>query len=272
MRTGVKTARIQYSASRSGQVRSRLPLDIREGRYAVRIAQNRAEVESALRLRYEVFKVELAGTEDASNSAQLEFDEYDFKCRHLLVLDQTTGETVGTYRLNTIETAGNVKGFYSYNEFTIENLPAEVMRHGIEIGRACVAPAHRNSKVLFLLWKGLANYLKYTGKRYFFGCCSIFTLDEKVGATSYHQLKTAGHFHREFRVVPRQNELDVTGWNPGVGMPVELPALFHMYLRIGAKLCSTPIVDRDFGTIDLFVVFDAADMNEKYRRMFLGNS
>jgi putative hemolysin len=269
MRTGVKTARIQNAASR-GQVRSRLPLDIREGRYAVKIAQNRTEVESALRLRYEVFKVELSETQETANPSRLEFDEYDFKCRHLLVLDQTTGETVGTYRLNTIETAGDIKGLYSYNEFTIEDLPAEVLRHGIEIGRACVAPAHRNSKVLFLLWKGLANYLKYTGKRYFFGCCSIFTLDEKVGASAYHQLKTAGHFHRNFGVRPRQNELEVSAWNPGVGRPVELPALFHMYLRIGAKLCSTPIVDRDFGTIDLFVVFDATEMNEKYRRMFFG--
>jgi putative hemolysin len=270
MRTGVKTARIQNSASRGDQVRRRRPLDIREGRYAVRIAQNRDEVESALRLRYEVFKVELAGAKDTANTARIEFDEYDFKCRHLLVIDHATGETVGTYRLNTIETALDSKGFYSYNEFTIEDLPAEVLRHGIEIGRACVAPAHRNSKVLFLLWKGLANYLKYTGKRYFFGCCSIFTLDEKVGASAYHQLKTAGHFHRNFAVRPRQNELDVTGWNPGVGAPVELPALFHMYLRIGAKLCSTPIVDRDFGTIDLFVVFDASEMNEKYRRLFFG--
>jgi putative hemolysin len=270
MRTGVKTALTQNAASLGGIARAIRPLDISEGRYLVRIARNQTEVESALRLRYEVFKVELSGGQEKADQARIEFDEYDFKCRHLIVVDRRTGETVGTYRLNTMETAGDIKGLYSYNEFTIEDLPANVLRHGVEIGRACVAPAHRNSKVLFLLWKGLANYLKYTGKRYLFGCCSIFTLDEKIGAISYHQLKTAGHFHKSFRVSPRQNELDVTKFNPGLGATIELPALFHMYLRIGAKLCSAPIIDRDFGTIDIFVVLDASEISDKYRRMFFG--
>lgn len=245
-----------------------LPFEMSEGRYAVRLARSSKEIRSALRLRFEVFNVELGNRQTAETQARLEFDEYDFKCSHLIVVERTTGETVGTYRLNSIETAKETRGFYSWNEFTIENLPSELLRHGIEIGRACVAPAHRNTKVLFLLWKGLANYLKHCGKRYFFGCCSIFTTDENVGALGYHQLKTAGHFNERFRVAPRKNAVDITKSNPGVGRSVELPALFNMYLRIGAKMCSAPIIDRDFGTIDFFVVFDVAQMNEKYRRMF----
>lgn len=245
-----------------------MPFEMSEGRYAVRLARSSKEVRSALRLRFEVFNVELGNRGRVETRTRLEFDEYDFKCRHLIVVEQATGETVGTYRLNSIETARDTEGFYSWNEFTIEDLPAEVLRDGIEIGRACIAPAHRNTKVLFLLWKGLANYLKYSGKRYFFGCCSIFTGDVAAGARAYHQLKTAGHFHPDFRVAPRKNAVDISGLNPGVGAPVELPALFNMYLRIGAKMCSAPIVDREFGTIDFFVVFDAAHMNDKYRRMF----
>lgn len=49
---------------------------------------------------------------------------------------------------------------------------------------------------------------------------------------------------------------------------VELPKLFSTYLRIGAKVCSQPILDREFGTIDFFVIFDSLKMNEKYRKMF----
>lgn len=270
MRSSTQIKGITAIATRGRLPEGTRPFEMTEGRYTVRLARNPKEVESALRLRYGVFNIELLNRDPAGNNLQLEFDGYNLKCRHLIVVERATGETVGTYRLNSIETARDTRGFYSYNEFTIENLPAEVLQQGIEIGRACIAPAHRNTKVLFLLWKGLANYLEHCGKRYFFGCCSIFTTDENTGVRSYHQLKTAGHFDEEFRVVPRKNAVDITRSNPAVGESVELPALFNMYLRIGAKMCSTPIIDCDFRTIDFFVVFDAARMNEKYRRMFFG--
>lgn len=268
MRTATQTARIDTAGALTARSTNALPFEMSEGRYAVRLARTPKEVRSALRLRFEVFNVELGNRHPAAARSRLEFDGYDFKCRHLLVVERGTGETVGTYRLNSIETAKETHGFYSWNEFTIEALPAEVLRDGIEIGRACIAPAHRNTKVLFLLWKGLANYLKRSGKHYFFGCCSIFTGDETVGARAYHQLKTAGHFDNDLSVQPRKNAVDVTDSNPALGPAIELPALFNMYLRIGAKICSAPIIDRDFGTIDFFVVFDAAKMNDKYRKIF----
>ena len=240
--------------------------EIRDGRYLVKIAGSTLEVESALRLRYKVFRVELAG-ESSSDPLKLEFDDYDFKCKHLIVVDVATGATVGTYRLNSFETAGATDGFYSYDEFSIERLPAEVLRQGVEIGRACIAQEHRNTKVLFLLWKGLAAYLKAAGKRYFFGCCSIFTADMRVGAQAYQQLSEAGHLHSKLHVSPRKNDVDLAMTDAD---PVELPSLFNLYLRIGAKVCGPPIIDQEFGTIDFFVVCDTTLIGEKYRRMFFG--
>lgn len=239
-------------------------VDFAEGRYRVKLAETAREIESALRLRYEVFRVELLG-EAAGDPSRLEFDEFDFKCRHLIVIDQATSDTVGTYRLNSLDTTGGIGGFYSYGEFTIENLPAEVLRDGVEIGRACIASEHRNTKVLFLLWKGLASYLRSEDKRFFFGCCSIFTRDESAGAGALHQLIEAGHFHESFRVAPRRNGL--SDIRPGEHR-VELPSLFSMYLRIGARVCGPPMIDHDFGTIDFFVVCDTEAIEGKYRRMF----
>jgi putative hemolysin len=37
---------------------------------------------------------------------------------------------------------------------------------------------------------------------------------------------------------------------------------------MGAKVCGPPIIDREFGTIDFFVVCDTHQVSEKYRRMF----
>jgi len=94
-----------------------------EGRYEVRLAKNSSETAAALRLRHKVFSVEIGGEAAEAASSGLEFDSYDFRCRHLVVIDRHSGETVGTYRLNTIETAGGARGFYSSNEFTIGELP-----------------------------------------------------------------------------------------------------------------------------------------------------
>lgn len=236
------------------------------GRYAVRIARNAVEIASALRLRHEVFNVEIAKKNEGPTDSNLEFDGFDFKCRHLIVVDHSTGATVGTYRLNTIETAGTKDGFYSANEFTIDDMPFDILQNGIEIGRACVAKEHRNTKVLFLLWKGLLEYLESTSKRYFFGCCSIFSNDEEAGSHAYHRLVKDGHLHERIRVKPKHNALTI-GDAPE-SKSAELPPLFDMYLRLGAKVCGPPMVDREFGTIDLFVVFDVQTMSDKYRRMF----
>lgn len=236
-------------------------------RYTVRLAEDRREIESALRLRYDVFNVELGGREAAAGEARLEFDAYDLKCRHLIVVSKETGETVGTYRLNSIETAHSTYGFYSANEFTIEDLPGDVLRDGIEIGRACIAREHRNTKVLFLLWQGLLAYLKTSGKRYFFGCCSIFTLDVSIGIRAYRQLMSEGHVHENLSVSPCHGGLSFSDENQDSDH-VELPALFNMYLRIGARVCGPPMMDREFGSIDFFVVFDVEDLNPKYQKMF----
>lgn len=241
---------------------------ISDKNYTVRLAETQLEVESALRLRYEVFTVELAGRKAATGEAHIEFDSYDLKCQHLIVISNITGETVGTYRLNSAATQQSPYGFYSANEFTIEDLPREVLNDGIEIGRACIARAHRSTKVLFLLWKALLAYLELSRKRYFFGCCSIFTQDADVGRTAYRQLVADGYLHRDFSVIPCRNGISLIGDESDDVATVELPALFNMYLRIGARVCGPPTIDREFGTIDFFVVLDVNEMSEKYRRMF----
>ena len=249
-----------------------LNLDVSTDRYEVRFAQTQQEIESALRLRYEVFNLELANEQPAENADGLEFDKFDYRCRHLLVIEKKTQETVGTYRVNSIDNADNVRDFYSYSEFSIEDLPSDVLERSVEIGRACIAAGHRNSKVLFLLWRGLAVYLKETEKRFLFGCCSIFTTDQNVGIKAFQQLKDIECLHKNYHVNPRDDK--ACGPEPDAvidkSTSLELPSLFNMYLRIGAKVCGSPVVDLEFGTIDFFVIFDLQTLNGKYRQLFLG--
>lgn len=267
-------ARIRNPFSRTAAIyrmmRASRRFEISDGKYTVRLARDPKEVESALALRFRVFNVEMGSGSSLPEGPQIEFDAFDFTCRHLIVIERSTGATVGTYRITSIESAKKPAGFYSFGEFTIEDLPEDILLNGMEIGRACVAPEHRNTKVLFLLWKGLATYLQLAGKRYMFGCCSIFTNDPSVGHLAFQQLETSGNLHPTLQVRPRQNGIELNPQADFDALAIELPPLFNMYLRIGAKVCSPPMIDRDFGTTDFFVIFDLATMNAKYRKMFFG--
>ena len=50
----------------------------------------------------------------------------------------------------------------------------------------------------------------------------------------------------------------------------EMPPLVQIYMRIGAKVCGEPAIDREFGTVDYFVIFDVDEINRKYKKMFFG--
>lgn len=247
--------------------------EITEGRYVVRFARTPEEIDAALRLRFSVFNVELNEGLDSSFLTERDEDEFDSSCHHLIVVERLTNKVVGTYRLRTLEMAKTASGFYSSGEFRIEDLPYQVLAESLEIGRSCIAREHRNTRVLFLLWKGLALYATKMRKRYLFGCCSLFTLDCSDGKRAAKQLREMNALHPEIRVDAREEcqcrpEDFLT---PELTKEVELPKLFHTYLRIGAKVCGEPAIDRQFKTIDFFVLFDIETIEEKYHQLFFSH-
>jgi putative hemolysin len=242
------------------------------GRYVVRFAQTAEELDAVLRLRFEVFNLELDEGLASSFMTGRDEDEFDATSHHLLVLERASGRAVGTYRLRTPETDVESRGFYSAGEFNLACLPPQVAGESVEIGRACVAQAHRNTQVLFLLWRGLAAYLDHNGKRFFFGCCSLAGTDARAGLRVLKLMEREGHMHPTLYVPPRAGFEcgDDTDQDTGpfvVGDP-SVPKLFRSYLRFGAKVCGPPALDRAFRTTDFFVVFDANAMDAKTRKLF----
>ena len=49
---------------------------------------------------------------------------------------------------------------------------------------------------------------------------------------------------------------------------MDLPPLFRTYLRYGAQVCGPPAIDREFKTIDFFVLLDIEDLDPRSRRLF----
>jgi putative hemolysin len=234
----------------------------RSGRYAVRFARNSDDLRSVQRLRFEVFNLELREGLTDSYKTGLDSDAFDERCHHLLVIDEGAGEVVGTYRLMTTAlAAGN--GLYTASEFDLNGIPDQVLEHGAEVGRACVAKAHRNGRVLQLLWRGIARYLDWNDKRYVFGCCSIPTLDPTEIASVSLKLARGGHLHARYHAAVnpslRTAALDTVVAN----QDASLPPLFVSYLRLGAKVCGGPAIDREFCVTDYFVVLDLRDVEPR---------
>ncbi len=246
--------------------------EFRESLYTVRFARSEREVDAALRLRFEVFNLELNEGLEASFITERDEDEFDKTCHHLIVIENASGKIVGTYRARTMEMAQSAFGFYSAGEFAVEDLPYEVLAESLETGRACIAREHRNSRVLFLLWKGLAMYMTEKRKRYLFGCCSLPTQDCAVGMRVMRRLVEGGYLHENLKVVPREDYIcrPEDFLSEDGNETVKLPKLFETYLRIGARICGKPVIDRQFKTIDFFVIVDVKNIPDKYFRMFFG--
>ena len=185
---------------------------------------------------------------------------------HLLVEDTRTHEIVGTYRLQTGQTAASHLGYYSEQEFDFGPFEAERGRI-IELGRACVHAEHRNLAVLGLLWKGIAAYAREHRARYLIGCSSLTSQDPAEGWCLYRQLEGA-HLapdHLRTEPLPRYAMVEPehqTG-------PVKIPKLFGAYLNVGAVIAGAPALDREFKTIDFLTIFDLEQGSGAWKKRFI---
>ena len=236
--------------------------------YEVRFARNRADLEAVLRLRFEVFNLELNEGLVESYVSGLDEDELDARFHHLMILERTTGAVVGTYRMQTPEMAAAWGGFYSAGEFDLSAIPPDLLAGSIEVGRACVAKPHRNGRVLHLLWRGLASYLSWNGKSALFGCCSLTSQDPALGIATLRHLEREGLLHESISVPVLAECACVIAEGTPLPAP-HIPALFATYLNLGAKACGAPAIDRRFRTIDFLVLLDVGDLRlSRFRSFF----
>ena len=255
---------------------------LESGRWRARFARRPSELDDVLRLRYEVFNLELGEGLEQSHATHRDEDRFDGFCHHLLVEERASGSVVGTYRMQTSEMAREGCGFYSAGEYDLAKLPAEILEDSIEVGRACIHRDHRHKQVLFLLWQGLAAYVRSSRKRFLFGCSSLASQDPAVKASA-----CTGSSKRRATCTPRswcrhsrrcgvsRRDLPINAAARDVatgdgGPPVLLPTLFRTYLRYGAKVVSEPALDREFKTIDYLLLLDVAGVSLRTRQVFFG--
>jgi L-ornithine Nalpha-acyltransferase len=255
----------------------------RFGAFELRIATTKKEIRKAQRLRYKVFFEE--GNAVAQRRAGLvrrDICRFDKFCDHLLVFDMEARNSfgrikpklVGTYRMLRGDVAERHGGFYSQGEFDIAPLLA---RHKdkkfLELGRSCVHPKYRTKRVIELLFRGLTIYGLHHQIDVVIGCASLSGTNPLAQALPLSFLHHKATAEAEWQVHPRAGRavsmgiLENSAVDARRGLAA-LPPLLKAYVRAGCKFGSGAVIDKCFGTIDVFTILQVANFDERYLAHF----
>ncbi|MDP2172323.1 MAG: GNAT family N-acyltransferase [Candidatus Cloacimonadaceae bacterium] len=248
-----------------------IPLLLDKKNFLIQTADTIEELRAAQKLRHDVFLEEMLKKKKKSG---LDVDRFDKRCDHLLIIDKRNGMLIGTYRL---QSSLHNKKWYTATEFhmrQIKKLPG----NKLELGRACVHPNYRNGITIALLWEGIHAYMLASQTMYMFGCSSIKTMDRKEIDSIYYYLKHHGHIADDLKVRPK-GKFKVPGMKRHVRRyPThfgnyehalykdKIPTLLQSYLKVGAKICGIPALDKSFKCVDFLTLLHVKDIEKAYTR------
>jgi putative hemolysin len=212
-----------------------------------------------------------------------DIDAYDEICDHLLVLDHAVKpkpfrapkpKVVGTYRLLRQDVADAHFGFYTASEFDIAPIiDGHYGKNLLELGRSCVLKPYRNKKTVELLWAGIWAYVQRHRIDAMIGCASLEGTDpDRLAAPLsflHHHAPAAPEWRA--RALPgryvRMDRIAAEALDAKAAL-LSLPPLVKAYLRVGAKFGDGAVIDRQFGTTDVFVVMPIEAISGRYVNYF----
>jgi putative hemolysin len=286
--------RLRVSGQKPGVVRDTFGLNVTLGRIGsleVRLATTKKEIRKAQRLRFKVFYDEMSATPNPTALVtRRDKDDFDYVCDHLLVIDhdppaelarktpfkglsfaqKKKPKVVGTYRLLRQDVADRHFGFYTAAEYEIAGIiAANAGLRFLELGRSCVLKPYRNKRTVELLWHGIWTYVLHHKIDVMLGCASLEGTDPDKLAMPLaflHHFASAPEGWRA-RALPSRHvamdRLPKEAINPKAALQ-SLPPLIKGYLRLGATFGDGAVVDRQFGTTDVFVMLKVADIDRRY--------
>ncbi len=255
----------------------------RIGSLEIKLATKAKHVRLAQKLRYQVFYDEMsAARHPAAAFWRRDVDQFDSICDHLVVFDRDARgpdglqkpKVVGTYRLLQQGIAERHGGFYTAGEYDVGGLLAQHRDlKFLELGRSCVLAPYRDRRTVELLWHGIWTYVVRHRIDVMIGCASFDGTNPDRLALPLSFL----HHHAQapegwrVRALPQRyvemNRLPKKAVAAKAALRA-LPPLIKGYLRVGAFIGQGAVVDRKFGTTDVFVALPVAAINPRYIEHF----
>ena len=222
-------------------------------------------IEDVQRFRFKVFVEEFSIT-FTDNFHDMDIDDFDQVCDHLVVRETTENSIVGTYRLITPAAAKKIGSMYCDSLFDLS--PINHLRDQIvEIDRSCIDKQFRNGYTILLLWKEIYKFILNSSHQYIMGCSSISLADGGLLASNVHQqLIAMNRFSNKLKI---KSKHPIQLSENLAHNYMSIPAILKGYLNVGASICSEPGVDPLFNTVDYLTILKMTDMNSKYVKRFL---
>lgn len=226
--------------------------------FVVKVASTLDEIRALQALRFQVFYDEMHAKADASKAMlRLDMDIWDTVAEHLIVLQRLPDQkdkamVVGTLRLVRRERLPEGLGFYTGQAFDLSPILSNFERV-VEMGRFCVARHLRGGRVILMLWNQLTDFVNKHNIQAMFGCGSFHGTnpqDHQPVFAELHRNHVAPEQFRPRARVPNHVALEQFGTSAEAASspPAELPPLIRSYLRLGAYVSDSAIIDEQFNT------------------------
>lgn len=251
----------------------KVDIDFKVKHLRIKTIETTFELRQVLALRHKVFKLEFSKKVLCIGN---DWDPLDHDSDHLSIIDEKDPlkpKIIGVYRLLSSE---NTKKYYSEGEFDIRQfLGAGGTK--LELSRACIDADYRNGLVIALLWKGIAEYSKKINASYLFGLSSLGTVCLEKIIALHRYFSEQSLINNEYNIKPK-DEYKIPHFDQAyLASPVPLqkidsqaiPPLLKSYINAGARICSQPVIDRDFGCSDWLTILNLRNLNERYEKKFM---
>ena len=239
---------------------------IRIGRYRARFASSEIDVSAAQSLRYKCFNL--------SNKVELDVDEFDIPCRHVLVENLESEKLICCYRIMIFDNGKEISNSYSsqfYDLKAIESFPDPM----IEVGRFCVQPEINDPSVILTAWAALAQIVDQNQTQLLFGCSSFEGVEKEKYLDSFALLRDRYIAPDHWR--PKIKAAQVFCYSKDLIDKVDkkkallnMPPLLKTYLSMGAWVSDHAVVDLKMKTLHLFTGMEISKI-PKSRKQFLLN-
>lgn len=221
---------------------------LKKGRYVARLAENDSDILAAQSLRHLAFHGGVSGELDA--------DDFDAICAHILVEERKTGALVCCFRMLPLADGNDITRSYSAQFYELSALEA-FKGSMVEMGRFCIHPDWNDPDILRVAWAAMTGYVDDNNVEMLFGCSSFKGTDADPYLDAFAVL-------RDRHLAPRR-------WVPRVKAPnvfqfakrlrrkpdlkkaqTKMPPLLRTYLMMGGWVSDHAVVDDQMNTLHVF--------------------
>ncbi len=219
--------------------------------YGISIIHNDRPSDLVFQFRQRIFRKGMPG---------LDTDKFDDRCHHFILYDLNNGDLVCVFRALLFKKINKICESYSGQFYDLKPLKSS-NGNMLEIGRFCIDENSRDPNILRLAWNSLFRFIIQEKVRVIFGCTSFEGVNKANHSQAFTLLKEKYLTSLAIRPIAEPGTIfeyakDLKSEKIDHSLALRnLPPLLRLYLKLGAKVSNSAIIDYDLKTIHVFTLY-----------------